>query len=44
MIGINFDFLKIDIQGAEHHIFDTLNNWESILEFTQRHGSKLRGI
>lgn len=38
----NFDFLKIDIQGAEHHIFDTLNNWESILGIhTEAYGSKL---
>lgn len=38
----NFDFLKIDIQGAEHHIFDTLSNWDSILGIhTEAYGSKL---
>ena len=41
--GINrYDFLKIDIQGAEHHIFDTLSNWESIIGIhTEAYGAKL---
>lgn len=41
--GINIiDFLKIDIQGAEHYIFDTIKNWEPISGIhTEAYGSKL---
>lgn len=38
----SIDFLKIDIQGAEHHIFDTIKNWDSVIGiYTEAYGSKL---
>lgn len=38
----NFDFLKIDIQGAEHYIFDSIKNWDPICGIhTEAYGSKL---
>ena len=38
----NFDFLKIDIQGAENYIFNSISNWNSIIGVhTEAYGSKL---
>ena len=38
----NIDFLKIDIQGAENYIFNSINNWKSIIGIhTEAYGSKL---
>lgn len=38
----NIDFLKIDIQGGENYIFDSIKNWESINGIhTEAYGSKL---
>ena len=38
----NVDFLKIDIQGAENYIFDSMNNWQSIMGVhSEAYSSKL---
>jgi FkbM family methyltransferase len=38
----SFDFMKIDIQGAEHHIFDSIKNWNSVSGIhTEAYGSML---
>lgn len=38
----NIDFLKIDIQGGEHYILETIKNWETIAGIhTEAYGSKL---
>ena len=38
----NIDFLKIDIQGGEHYIFDSIKKWEQITGIhTEAYGSSL---
>jgi len=38
----NIDFLKVDIQGGEKHIFDSMKNWDTISGIhTEAYGSKL---